>query len=302
MKATKFPKAVFLVVIAGFALVSVTLAAADETSVIAAAPAPAASNTLKINYVSPTAQVEKLVSAGIPEDVIKAYVVNYPGAFNLTSDNIIQLQSTGVSGAVLTEMLNHDKALRDAANAMPPQSAPPSAYPQPQPGDQTAMYPTNPQSSATYTTDTPDYSAQNYTYLAGYGNWYYDNGYGWCWQGYPGLGYAYYPWGLLGYGNWRYWGNRGWCWYPNSGFFHTWNRGGNFAGNRFGGGFNRGFSGNRSFSGFSGARGGFSPSVIHSGGGVSHFGGGGRVGGFGGGGHTGGFGGGGHGGGGGGHR
>jgi hypothetical protein len=308
MKVINFPKVVSLAVagIVGLAA-SMTTSAADEpinNSPAAPAPVPAANSIYKVQYVPPTAQVEKLVKAGIGEDVIKAYVASSRFPFNLTPDEIIHLQSIGISGPVLTEMLDHDKSLQDAATAPPP-----LAYTQPQPG----TLPPN-QQPPTYATETPDY----YNDLAGYGNWNYDAGYGWGWQPYPWLGYDYYPWGLLGYGGWIYWPNRGWCWRPNS-HFHDFGHGrdfdghrfGGFTGNRFDGRFNHSFAANRSFSGF---HGGFSPSAVHSGGGFSHFGGGhmggfagghaggfsgGHMGGFGGG-HSGGFGGG-HGGGGG-HR
>jgi hypothetical protein len=279
MKPIIFPRAISLTAALAAMLASTTLATGQDATANPPPSAPAANNIYKINYIPPAAQVEKLVKAGLGEDVIKAYVSSVPYPFNLNSDTIIHLQSIGVSGAVLSEMLNHDKSLRDSS-AMNSQVAPPLAYPQTQPSPDAGAYPANPQAPAVdYATQTPDY----YNDLSPYGNWAYDDGYGWGWQGYPGLGYAYYPWGILGYGGWRYWPNRGWCWYPNSrsnGFGRT----GGFAGNRFGGGFRGSAVGNRSYSGF---HGGFSAAVSRAPSGGAHFSAG-HSGGFSGG-HSGGF-------------
>ncbi len=283
--------------------------------------APVANGALPNMQISgPAHEVVRMVSSGVPDEVIRAYVEATPAMFNLTSDNIINLQGSGVSSALLTAMLTHDKTVRDNANAYyasatapQPPAMTPTAPPQPTPDE----------SYATETADNGDY----YGALSPYGNWNYLPGYGWGWQGYPGLGYDYYPWGVLGFGFWFDCPGRGWCWFPNSRFgsfnrfnhFDHFNRFGAFAGNRFDGRFraganfgarqsfggNRSFAGNRSFGVNRSSAGfrGFSPAMGHfgggqvstarfggshfSGGGGSHFsgGGGGMHGGGGGGGH-----------------
>ncbi len=59
-----------------------------------------------------------MAAGGVPEDVLKAFIDNSSSTFNLNSDAIIHLQSSGISGAVISEMLAHDKVLRDRAIAL----------------------------------------------------------------------------------------------------------------------------------------------------------------------------------------
>jgi hypothetical protein len=309
MKHKNFPKFSAVILVA-LSVVIGPLASNAQTS---PAPVPPQNPTAVAKLSGPAREVVKMVSSGVPEEVLKAYVESSQSAFNLSVDNIINMQGVGVSPAVMTDMLTHDKNLRDNA----------SAYAAMQPPTQTmapSQYPTAPETVDNgYAADDSDY----YGALAPYGNWNYQAGYGWCWQPYVGLGINAYPWGILGYGGWCNFPGRGWCWFPNS-RFHGFNCAGTFAGNRFSGrggvgfngrfnggfhetagaGFNRGFAVNRSASvshRFSPAMGHFSSGGFSgghfSGGGHSSFGGGHS---FGGGGARGG--GGAHGGGGGGHR
>lgn len=215
----------------------------------------------------PARDVEKMAASGVSQDVIKTYIDSSPYTFSLSADNIIYMQGAGVPGGLTSEMLTHDKNLAaQAAGSQPPFSTapPPSTpypYPYPAPGEEAPAQPANPVSTYTIPADT-DYSG-----LAPYGSWGYLPDYGWCWQPSFGLGYAYYPWGILRYGNWWNCPGRGWVWFPGRGF-----RG---AVGGFGG---RGFVGNTRFVGgtrFGG--GGFanrSVSVTRIGG-ASHFAGGG---------------------------
>src|SRR5581483_8066998 len=66
----------------------------------------------------PARDVAKMAAGGVPEDVLKAFIDNSSSTFNLNSDAIIHLQSSGISGAVISEMLAHDKVLRDRAIAL----------------------------------------------------------------------------------------------------------------------------------------------------------------------------------------
>ncbi len=278
----KFLRTIFL----GLSVAGIPLAGwATTVSDDAAAPAPTTVTRAVPRLSGPAHEVVKMTASGVPEETIKAYVESTPATFNLTPDNIINLQGVGVSSAVMTDMLMHDKTLRDNASAYAA-----TAMPQPPAVMPTAPYPTNPQpvdnGYATATADEPDY----YNGLTPYGNWNYLTGYGWCWQPYSWLGYNAYPWGLLGFGSWCNWPGRGWCWFPNSRFNHfdrfnrfdhfnhvnNFNRFSGFAGNRFqrgfspvrSVGFSHSFGVNRSVSGFHG----FSPAMGHFSGG--HFGGG----------------------------
>ena len=165
--------------------------------------------------LSPSArEVLKLVTAGVPEDVVKAYIQSSSSMFNLSSDNIVEMHDQGVSGMITAEMITHDTAYRNNAAAMaagPPQ--------QPQSQTQTPVYPqATDQYAYSTATPTPDYTQQYYNDLAPYGNWSYVPGYGYGWQAYPSLNYAYYPWGVLGFGLWNWCPGVGWCWFPREHF------------------------------------------------------------------------------------
>ncbi|HEX3797990.1 MAG TPA: hypothetical protein VH413_04750 [Verrucomicrobiae bacterium] len=281
LRSSRFAQRIFLV--AALALTPLVTLNAANTPPPAVAPNPLATAKLSAS----AREVVRMVSSGVPDDVVKAYVESYPSAFNLNADNIIAMQGVGVSSAVMTGMLNHDKTLREnmglyASTMQPPMQ--PSA---------TAPYPSVAQPADTSYGDDTDY----YGALAPYGNWNYMDGYGWGWQPYSTLGFDAYPWGILGFGGWCNFPGRGWCWFPNS-RFRSFNRFGAFAGNRFGGrfdgrfntgfrgnvgvGINRGFTVNRAtgFRGFTptvnrfGSGGAFSGTRI--GGGVHSFGGGGH--------------------------
>jgi hypothetical protein len=172
-------------------------------------------------------EVMKLVASGVPEAVIKAYITNSPSSFNLSTDNIIHLQGVGVSGALLADMLTHDKILKDnamayAANSgayQPLPAAPgPVYYPPP-----AANAPLVPDYSADYNPPVAydDYAAYPYPYYSGY---------------YPYYGYPYFPYIGIGIGGRYGFGYRG-------GFYH-----GPVVGRSFGGGVRGG--------GFGGGRGG----------------------------------------------
>jgi hypothetical protein len=202
-----------------------------------------------------------MVSAGVADDVIKAYIGNSSAAFNLSADNIIQVQKEGVSSAVTSEMLSHDRVLMAQAPSAPPTYAPPpvgaNPYTYPPAASQPAPY-QNPVSVY----DMPAESSPYYSDLSPYGSWCNWPGYGWCWQPAVGLGYGYYPWGTLQYGRWSNWPGRGWVWFPGGGY-----RGGAYAGRAYGGGHYYGYGG-ASF-----AAGRSTVSVARIGGGSSHFGG-----------------------------
>ncbi len=289
----KLQKMIFLAV----ALALLPLAGRSATDVATdVAPPPSPIMNAGRDVSRQAHEVVKLVSSGIPNDVVKAYIENAPSTFNLTSDNIIHLQQLGVSGGLLSAMLDHDRSLRQAGSMIQPPGA--QAYPPNEGyGAQTQPAPDNgyDNSQADGNAD-----ADSYNQLSPYGNWNYVPSYGWAWQPYAGLAYGAYPWGVLGYGYWWNCPGFGWCWFPHSGFFHGFHGGfhsgfhsGFHAG--FHSGFHSGFHGSsggfgRSFSSFRGSTGGFhggSMGGFHGGsmgGGFGRGGGGGFSGGHGGGG------------------
>ena len=61
-------------------------------------------------YTSPWAgEVTKMAQAGISEQILRAYVQNTPGTFNLKPEQIIFLRDLGVSDDVIGAMLRHDQ-------------------------------------------------------------------------------------------------------------------------------------------------------------------------------------------------
>lgn len=256
--------------------------AASATTDTPATPELVIPADLKLSQ--PVRDVEKMAKSGVSEDVIKTYIDSSPHAFNLSADNIIQLQGAGVSGGLTSEMLTHDKELADQAAAQSPFPAgqvvapPPSPYPYPAAGGQTVpdQY-QNPVS----TYDIPQDLSPYYSELSPYGNWCYAPDYGWCWQPGFGLGYGGYPWGILAGGYWWNCPGYGWCWFPGRGYGF---RGRGFAGRGFAAYGGRGIAGahfggpyvrNGAFGGFGGNR--VSVTRIGGGGfrssGFSHFGG-----------------------------
>jgi hypothetical protein len=128
--------------------------------------------------------VLKLVSSGVPNDVVKAYINSAPSEFNLTPDAIIYLQHAGVTGALITDMLNHDASLHQmTGNLTPPGAIPGSQLPP-------AAYATEPapQTQPTYavsdtgTEAAPPPNTDAYNQLSPYGDWNNIPDYGWGWQ------------------------------------------------------------------------------------------------------------------------
>ena len=63
-----------------------------------------------------TQEVVKLAQAGVSDEVILAYITNANVRFGVNSDQIIYLNDLGVSGTVVTAMMQHD-ATANAASA-----------------------------------------------------------------------------------------------------------------------------------------------------------------------------------------
>jgi hypothetical protein len=196
------PLSVAVLLLLPFAGRSVT---PDNNTTTPLQPQPAINSTAQLSGAA--AEVAKMAAAGVPEDVVRAYVENSTGTFNLSAENIIHLHDLGVSGAVTAAMLNHDRAMIERANVMAP---PPPQGPQPAPAVQAP--------APAYTTAQTPSDSDVYNNLSPYGSWYDMPGYGWSWQPYGWVGYNSWPWWWLGYGSWWNCPGRGWCWFPRSHF------------------------------------------------------------------------------------
>lgn len=171
------------------------------------------------------AEVLKLVQAGVGPGVIKTYIGNISGPFNLNAATILYLNDAGVSTELVDTMMDHDKNL-----AAPP----PVATPAPAPVESAADAPV-----AEVTVD--DFTQT----LAPYGAWVDVEGYGRCWrptvavydstwQPYGDRGHwvytdagwywdSEYAWGVaFHYGRWFHHANFGWCWWPDTVWAPSW--------------------------------------------------------------------------------
>ncbi len=95
---------------------------AKERMEIEASPAPSVTHTPRL---SPwTTEVAKLAQAGIEDGVIFSFIDN-SGTFNLGAEQIIHLKSIGVSGDVVTAMLQHDFDLAAGLRPLTTTTSPP---------------------------------------------------------------------------------------------------------------------------------------------------------------------------------
>lgn len=89
------------------------------------APAAPVSGDRASDVLSPVAEAVKLVQSGLGEDVVVAYVRNAQAPYHLSANDIVRLKDTGLSSAVITAMLDHDKA---GQNQPPSPSYEPTRY------------------------------------------------------------------------------------------------------------------------------------------------------------------------------
>ncbi len=207
-----------------------------------------AEKTLPTNLklASPTTEIVKLANSGVDESVMLAFVTNSIRTFNLGADDIIYLNDIGVSGTVVTAMIQRDQAIKQlAANAAP-------APAQPAPTEQAAATaPAEPEPqpappAETYAAPAASEYAVFYDSLAPYGTWVDVGGYGVCWQPtvvvvnpgwrpychggrwvYSDCGWYWmssYSWGWapFHYGRWFCHAQRGWCWAPGNVWGPSW--------------------------------------------------------------------------------
>jgi hypothetical protein len=214
-----------------------------------------------LNLYPGTAEVAKMAQAGVGDDVILSYITNSSVRFGVNADQIVYLNDLGVSGSVVTAMMQHDASLNTTtppAVTPPPVTSLPDAtapgtddtYPPTQvAGDNLDMTP--PPDYGDYSQYPGDYSVPDdtdyfYDSLLPYGNWIYLTGYGMCWQPtvylrdhswrpyfdrgrwlYSDSGWYWqsdYTWGWAAfhYGRWFMDGSHGWVWHPDRVWGPSW--------------------------------------------------------------------------------
>jgi hypothetical protein len=171
--------------VAGMALP--LLSAYGQTPGAPAPGAPAqAQAAAPVNLSPGAAEVTRLASSGVGDDVVLAYIQNSQAPFNLSADDVLYLKDLGLSPQVTSAMLNHDNTLRGQgqpqqyapaapAPAAPPPAAPMAPAPVAQPPPVAAPPPA-------YVTSPPADVTYFYNDLSPYGSWVNLDGYGWCWQ------------------------------------------------------------------------------------------------------------------------
>ena len=225
MKTLFYTKTLIAVAVA----VAVAAAADSQAQEQPIPPPDGATLPAGVLPATPLAEVVKLAQAGVDAGVIKSYIANSAGAFNLNADLIIALADAGVPSDIVNAMMAHDKNFSAAAVAS---AAPPAA-----PANVSVTPP--PAESAPVTV--------NYFYnnLAPYGSWVEVEGYGRCWRPtvvvydstwrpycdrgrwvYTDCGWYWdsdYAWGVtFHYGRWFHHPRMGWCWWPDTVWGSSW--------------------------------------------------------------------------------
>ena len=205
------------------------------------------------------AEVVRLASSGVGDDVVLAYIQNSQAPFSLSADNVLYLKDVGLSPQVTSAMLSHDSALRGQAQqyapaAPAPVGPPPVAPMAPAPAAQPPQVIAPPPA---YVTSAPVDVGYFYNDLSPYGTWVSLEGYGWCWQPravmvsrtwrpycdgghwvYTDAGWFWqsdYSWGWapFHYGRWYMHPSCGWVWTPDRVWgpaWVTWRTGGDACG------------------------------------------------------------------------
>jgi hypothetical protein len=186
--------------------------------------------------------VVKMSQAGMGEDVMIAHIRNSGATYNLTADQLIYLNKSGVPQTVIRALIGNGPAGSPytagpdtAPTAVPP---PPSGQVPVQPGDQATTAAPGPSQDANFDTF--------HNELAPYGGWTQVPGYGWAWRPtvatsdpnwrpygsgghwiYTENGWYWdsdYPWGNIAfhYGRWFRDNNAGWLWVPGYQWAPAW--------------------------------------------------------------------------------
>ena len=186
--------------------------------------------------LSPAAsEIVKLAQAGVSETVMLAFITNSPRTFSLGSEQIVYFNDLGVSGDVLTAMIEHDRLLREGGGALPANpsaSAAPAAEAQATQPDAAAIAAAAaPQAAAPMpaasaeappapaTTEAVPAPPTNITYnyfydsLSPYGTWIEVDGYGRCWQ--PSVVVLQPGWRPYSHGGRWIYTDYGWYWHSD---------------------------------------------------------------------------------------
>ncbi len=241
-----------------------TVTSTAENSVLAPAVATASpTNSLPAARTEPVlppivppdsslAEVIKLAQSGVEESVIHTFVANSTRPFALGAEQIVYLNDIGVSGQLITAMMQHDQGLKSLPPApLPPTpapAAPPVAATAAEPVAEAPSYVEAPSAAPAQVEAQPTYVSNNYFYdsLAPYGCWIEVEGYGRCWQPtvvvvnrnwqpychrgrwvYSDAGWYWlsdYSWGAttFHYGRWFSHPSWGWCWRPDTVWAPSW--------------------------------------------------------------------------------
>ena len=212
-----------------------------QTPQAATPGAPASAQVAAPANLSPgAAEVIRLASSGVGDDVVLAYVQNSQAPFNLSADDVLYLKDLGLSPQVTSAMLNHDSTLRNQSQQYAPAATVPVA---PAPAAPAAPVPEAAAPAAApapaYVTSPPPDVTCFYNNLSPYGSWVNLEGYGWCWQPrvvvispgwrpycdggywvYSDVGWYWqsaYSWGWapFHYGRWYAHPRCGWVWMPD---------------------------------------------------------------------------------------
>jgi hypothetical protein len=225
MKANHWQKMVAVMAVTGLVSSGVTALAQDLSAPNTSQPATVNAPAPHLAYGVP--QILQLAQAKVSDDTIIAYIKNSGNSYGLNADQIIYLHQQGLSGAVISTMLNQPRP--GVAIATPTTPAPQVA---------SAAYagqvsPATVAPTMTYVQTVPDttcYYYQPYYYYP-----YYYSGYAW----YPPVTFSF-GWGGRWGGGWRGAGYYGGGW---SGGYHGGGGGGGYHGGSSSGGYHGGGGG-----------------------------------------------------------
>src|SRR5437763_587655 len=97
------------------------LGLAAAFTIIVLFPAHSADTAPSANVSPAAAEVARLASSGVGDDIVLGYIKNAQAPFKLSADDILYLKNKGVSSAVITAMLSHDSGAKpDAQPATAP--------------------------------------------------------------------------------------------------------------------------------------------------------------------------------------
>jgi hypothetical protein len=192
------------------------------------------------------AEVIRLATSGVGDEVVLAYIQNSQAPFNLSADNVLYLKDLGLSAQVTSAMLSHDSKLRGQPQQYAPVATVPAPAPAPAPvvtapvaPPPASVPPPAPAAAPVYVSSPPADVTYFYNDLAPYGTWVSLEGYGWCWQPravvlapgwrpycdggywvYTDAGWYWqstYSWGWapFHYGRWCLHPHSGWVWIPD---------------------------------------------------------------------------------------